>query len=138
MRLGRGRGTVYSMHMSSNTARALRLVIALAVVIASIWIVFNSVKSTLPTVGDSTDVVALQKYAKAVSSGNYEQALIESAGLRQGVDNGVAKVLYPVDPLTCLAIDMPKYRASTSLSVVRVSPLVCKGSVAVVVVKPGS
>ena len=126
------------MHMSSNTARALRLVIALAVVIVSIWIVFSSVKSTLPTVGDSNDVVALQKYAKAVSSGNYEQALIESAGLRQGVANGVAKVLYPVDPLTCLAIDAPKYRASTSLAVVRVNPLVCKGSVPVLVVKPGA
>ena len=124
------------MWISSNTARIIRLTTALVFTLVSIWLVFSSVKHTLPALSSSTEVVVLDNYANAVSSGNYEQALIYSAGLRQGVDNGVAKVLYSVDPLTCLAIDAPKYKVASSLNVVRVNPIVCKQSVPVVVVKP--
>ena len=137
MRILLSSDTIGVMWISSNTARILRLTTALVFTLVSIWIVFTSVKHTLPALSSSTEVAALDNYANAVSSGNYEQALIYAAGLREGVDNGVAKVLYSVDPLTCLAIDTPKYKVSSSLSVARVNPVVCKQSVPVVVVRPG-
>ena len=121
--------------MSNNRAQVIRLSVAVIISIVAIWIVFSSVKSTLPKLGSANDVSALQSYANVVSSGNYEQALIRSAGRRQGFSNGVAKIFYPIDPMTCLAIDAPSYHKVTSLKVVRVSPLACKASTPIVVPK---